>query len=116
MPGQEQNPTEAWNGAVRYYGDLSSRPDWKWVRPIFELAKQISTSRVSTCFVPSIVDDGLELSREGEGGPERSLRITITRDGRLLLQRGSRGETKVAEHSCSIEAGFPTITAVLKGM
>ena len=116
MADQEQTPTEAWNGVVRYYGELASRPDWKWMRPIFELAKQISTSQFSIAFLPSILDEGLEFSPEGGSGSRQFLRVTLTHDGRFFLQQGTRGETSVAEHCCSVEAGFPTIAKILRDL
>lgn len=119
MEDPQADPTVLWSGAVRYYGELCSRPDWKWMRPIFEIAKQLSASRFCASFTPTIVDEGLELSRSTHGTdakPTQFLRIRIGPAGGFLLEKGRRGETQLSNLECTVEAGFPTIASILGDM
>ena len=119
MADTKKDPIALWQGAVSYYGALCAKPDWKWLRPLFELTKQISTSRFCVNFAPTIIDEGLEISRDRDKDDEEDavfLKVRLDPDGLFHLDKGTREGTRSAELTCSPESGFPTIASVLKDL
>lgn len=108
-------PLPAWLGMVRYYGELVRRPGWERLFPLFDLVKQLSTSRVSLEFTPSLDGDVLVLTRNTSAAgrePDR-LTVDVTPERELLFRQYLPGDPTPRWLQCPHEQAFNTLSRIL---
>lgn len=106
-----------WQGVVRYYGHLSTKPGWEHLHPLFDFVKQLSTSVVSVNFFPALIDDTLYIAKspiDAEVELPRRVSIEVTQDKHVLMTCYPEGDGEAAQLDAPRESALDALWHMLQ--
>lgn len=113
------SPLPHWHDAVSRLGELASQPEGRETRPLFDLAKQLSTSCISVFFHPSVIDHSLYLSNEPlqpESSHQARVCIQMVGSDTVEVQVFKSGAKEADLFSFARLDALPGLTNVLSSM